>query len=128
MSDTDIELMKLKLQGEMQQQLAQERREQANRDFWKWAIMYLVMALGPVTTWVTNRQVSEKAAEAVKVAKETKVDQGEKLTAIAGGVDATIKSWKAYDTKQPEDMNAAAEAVANAERLIEPVATPKANP
>jgi len=125
MSEHDIELMKLKLQGEMQQQLAQERREQANRDFWKWAIMYVVMALGPVTTWVTNRQVAVKAEEAVTVAKETKVDQSKRLTAIAGGVDASVKSWKAFDSKKPEDMDAAAEAVQTAERLIEPITPPK---
>src|SRR5688572_21777928 len=103
MSDTDIELMKLKLQGEMQQQLAQERREQANRDFWRWAIMYVFVALSPIVTLITNigshYVESKKLDKAVEVAVETKKDQGEKLTAIVGGVESSVKSWKAYQTK-----------------------------
>jgi len=74
------------------------------------------------------------AESAAKVAVETKQDQGEKLTAIATkadvlvvSADANIKSLKAWKSGQPEDQNAAAKAVVNAERLTEnmPPVTPK---
>lgn len=125
MSDNDVELLKLQIQ-----------REQASRDFWKWAIMYVLLGLTPtltaLTSYIEHRAISSvgEKADTAAVKAETAVEktkdvastltattqrQDEALTAIAGGVDASVKSWKAYQTKDPEDMSIATEAVIRAE-------------
>lgn len=43
-----------------------------------------------------------------------------KTDAIGSGVDASVRGWKAYQTKDPNDMNVAVEAVAKAEKMIDP--------
>lgn len=130
MSEHHIELLKLQI-----------KREQDARDFWRWAIVYVMLGLNPfmdmATAYVNNRAIGGVAAKAdtaataaskaATVAVETKADQGQKLTAINAGVEASVAGWKAYQTKEPEDMDRAAQAVVNAERLTEqmPPAVPK---
>jgi hypothetical protein len=119
-SQEDIELLKLQIQ-----------REQMRADWLKWFVVFiwpLVVNVG--TAYVNHRAIDSVAAKAddaataaktaTEVAVETKRDQGEKLSAIVGGVDASVKSWKAWQSKEPGDMNAAVEAVDKAAATVPP--------
>lgn len=70
---------------------------------------------------------AEKAAEIKTELSAAKAVTDQTLGTVAAGVDASVRSWKAYQTKEPEDMNAATQAVVNAERLTEqmPAVVPK---
>lgn len=125
MSADEIELLKIQLQRD---QLSAQR-EAARSDLFKWFVAFAwPLVVSTVTTLINHNAIgtvadkADKAAtaatEAAAVAVETKQDQGEKLTAIVGGVDAGVKSWKAYQTKEPEDMHAAEEAISKAESIM----------
>ena len=132
MSDLDLRKLELDAQERREQREAQEKRSIRNGELFKWFVMLLVGLLNPLLnatmTAVQTRaisQVSEKAdmaavaaSKAATVAVEAKHDQSEKLTAIVGGVDAGVKSWKAYQTKEPEDMHAAEEAISKAASIM----------
>lgn len=132
MSDTDIELLKLKIQHEMQ-------REQLRHDLLKWLVVFVwpfVLQLG--SAYIESRVTVAAAADVKKVAANkaaelkteltaAKVETDQAIATVAAGVDASVKGWKAYQTKEPEDMDRAAQAVVNAERLTEnmPPVAPK---
>lgn len=58
---------------------------------------------------------ARKAAEATKEVKtdldESRQERKEQFNSIAEKQDADLKAWKAYHTKEPEDMNRAQEAL-----------------
>lgn len=59
------------------------------------------------------------AAEVKKELVATNERHEEKLDTVLTGVDANVKAWKAFDSKDPSDMNVAKEAVLKAEAMTE---------
>lgn len=117
MSDQDIEILKLQIQRDMQDQASRERSQQANRDFWKWAIMYLIVMVNPtnlVTTVLEHRAIAtvdKKADTAAKTAVVLKKTVDGVATDTAGTY-AINSEWKAGRTGDPEDMAKAVQAEA----------------
>lgn len=70
----------------------------------------------------------EKAAAVESKLEQTTAFNTRALTTIAEGVDASVKGWKAYTTKDPDDMNVAAEAIRSADAALPAVLPPKENP
>lgn len=101
MSDTDIELLKLQIQ-----------REQNRADLLKWVVVFIwPLVVNVATAYVNNVAIASVATKAAAV--EVKQD------AITATSAASMQSWKAYDSKRPEDVDAAAKAIDHAEKLIE---------
>lgn len=106
MSDHDIELLKLQMQ-----------REQMRADLFKWFVAFVWPFIVNLGTAYIQHQAIENVANKADVAA-TKAEVVEATTKeIKTGVDASVKGWKAYQTKDPEDMNTAVEAVEKADKL-----------
>jgi len=135
MAEHEIELMKLQLQRDLQEQQARERSEQRWSDLFKWfvALIWPLLVNGGAG-YIQNRATTAVAAEVKTELTAAKTETDAKLSDIAGkqdvlvvSADANIKSLKAWKSGEPEDQNAATQAVVNAERLTEnmPPVTPK---
>ncbi len=111
MSDHDIELLKLQIQ-----------REQAARDFWKWAIMYVLLGVNPLVNLLTsylNHQAIGTVGEKADAAASNAAIVEKKTDAIAVLADSSVKNWKAYNSKSEGDKNIAAKALEKAEAVAE---------
>lgn len=116
MSNPDIELLKLQIQ-----------REQAARDFWKWAIMYVLLALNPLlnvaTAYLEHHAIASVATKAAAV--EVKQDA---ITTDVASTNAINTKWKADRTGDPEDVAKAEQAQAKVAALAEAAPTRALNP
>lgn len=107
MSEHHIELLKLQIQ-----------REQAARDFWRWAIMYVLVGINPLIDLATA-YVNRKAIVSVGVKADTAATKAaiveEKTDAIAkdtASINAINTNYEARRTEAPEDISKAERAEA----------------
>lgn len=105
MSDNEIEKLKLQIQ-----------REQAARDFWKWFIMYILVALGPfinlATAYLEHRAIGSVAQKAEVIEKKAGV-----AAQAAVSTNVITTQWQAGRTGDPDDMAKAEEAAAKAQAV-----------
>lgn len=106
----EIELMKLRLQSELQQQQARERSEQRWSDLFKWfvALIWPLLVNGGAG-YIQHRQIATSAAVV-----EEKTDAIAKDTAITAAINT---EWKAGRTGDPVDMAKAERAAAKVEAM-----------
>jgi len=106
MSEHDIELLKLQIQ-----------REQAARDFWKWLIMYVLVAINPLislgTAYLEHQAIGSVATKAALVEEKT-----DTVLRAAVSTDAISTAWKAERTGDPEDKAKAEKAIERLEKSM----------
>lgn len=125
MSTDEIELLKMQIQRDVQEQQAQERREQRRIQLFMWFVAFVWPLVVNVTTSLIEQQTAITQAAVVKsevVAAKVETDKvlsdiGEKLdvgVAAAVSTNAINTDWLAKKTGDPEDE---AKAQAAKERL-----------
>lgn len=151
MSEAELEIKRLELEVELEKAKAETAKQMAEVSKPKFYFRGLIVTsvAGPLVVlfgqWWNARYQAQEAEKIEKTTIAAAADVKGELTAanvktdasiaaIAGkqevvvaGVDAGNKSWLAWQTKDPGDMDAAARAVVNAERLTEhmPAVIPK---
>jgi hypothetical protein len=105
-------------------------KNENNQDNWTTRITAAGSILGPVlmilVLYFQNeaKKASDEAAEHAKEAKVAttalKKETKEQFNDIAIKQDANLKNWKAYNTKDPEDMDQAHKAIIMAEQQPPP--------
>lgn len=86
----------------------------------------VIAALATLSTSGLNYlTVKYSAAEVKTELTSAKELESQDRAVLKAGSKASVLSWKAYDTKNPDDKELATQAVVNAERLTETMPPPR---
>lgn len=97
-----------------------------------WVLLGMTTVLGPIYLSVRQEQnkseikkeIKEELASAKEEVKSVADQAAANAKVAATASDANLKQWKAYKTQDPQDLDAAREAIARVESYVPNAASP----